>query len=183
MKIISGFKDYYDYVAFMYGGGDPNLVYLRTKVANSKEPGNDTLQYDFSGHIPQFPKFRERDAPWAFKWCVLNGRFYLLAQRSKFQLSNGMWHFDFNKGYIGYSLVTENHPCLKDCRPWDTGIYYDYDKKFDLNSIIGVEDKGFQLSKMVGTPAFTICDASSHRSPVYVDSIIPNLITSFRGKR
>lgn len=29
MKIITNYKDYYDHVAFMYGGGDPKIVYVR----------------------------------------------------------------------------------------------------------------------------------------------------------
>ena len=32
MKIISPFKDYYDRIAGKYGGGDPRLVYKRTKI-------------------------------------------------------------------------------------------------------------------------------------------------------
>lgn len=29
MRIITDYKDYYDHVAFMYGGGDPKIVYVR----------------------------------------------------------------------------------------------------------------------------------------------------------
>jgi hypothetical protein len=29
MRIITNYKDYYDHVAFMYGGGDPKIVYVR----------------------------------------------------------------------------------------------------------------------------------------------------------
>ncbi len=32
MKIISGWKDYYDHVAHMYGGGDPKVIYNRDYV-------------------------------------------------------------------------------------------------------------------------------------------------------
>ena len=34
MKIISNFRDYYDHVAFRYGGGDPKIVYLRPYIDN-----------------------------------------------------------------------------------------------------------------------------------------------------
>jgi hypothetical protein len=32
MKIISQFKDYYDYVANIYGGGDPKITYSRNRI-------------------------------------------------------------------------------------------------------------------------------------------------------
>jgi hypothetical protein len=31
MRIISPFKDYYDHIAYIYGGGDPKIVYERRK--------------------------------------------------------------------------------------------------------------------------------------------------------
>ena len=35
MKINSPFKDYYDFVAYKYGGGDPRVVYPRQRVAHA----------------------------------------------------------------------------------------------------------------------------------------------------
>jgi len=32
MKIISPFKDYYDWIAGKYGGGDPRMVYTRNCI-------------------------------------------------------------------------------------------------------------------------------------------------------
>lgn len=40
MRIISNFKDYYDYVAHLYGGGDPKIIYNR--------PLRNKEQYTFS---------------------------------------------------------------------------------------------------------------------------------------
>lgn len=36
MKIQSNFKDYYDYIAWQYGGGDPKFVYLRHRSSSSR---------------------------------------------------------------------------------------------------------------------------------------------------
>lgn len=36
MKIQSSFKDYYDYVAHQYGGGDPKIVYQRKPLVQSE---------------------------------------------------------------------------------------------------------------------------------------------------
>lgn len=35
MKIKSNFKDYYDHIAFRYGGGDPKIVYIRPYIKQS----------------------------------------------------------------------------------------------------------------------------------------------------
>lgn len=37
MKIISNFKDYYDSVAYAYGGGDPKIVYVRRDLADNTQ--------------------------------------------------------------------------------------------------------------------------------------------------
>ena len=41
MKIISPFKDYYDWVAGKYGGGDPRLIYNRNRIKGTSmsDPG------------------------------------------------------------------------------------------------------------------------------------------------
>ena len=43
MKIISPFKDYYDWVAGKYGGGDPLIVYKRNKI-NGAQVGNSKIR-------------------------------------------------------------------------------------------------------------------------------------------
>ena len=43
MKINSNLKDYYDYVANLYGGKDPNSLYLSTSIGEKKFTG--TLHY------------------------------------------------------------------------------------------------------------------------------------------
>ncbi len=34
MRIITDFKDYYDHIAYQYGGGDPKIVYIRPHIHN-----------------------------------------------------------------------------------------------------------------------------------------------------
>lgn len=47
MKIKSNFKDYYDFVAHQYGGGDPNIVYARHIVeAKDESPSWPARNYD-----------------------------------------------------------------------------------------------------------------------------------------
>ena len=37
MKIISKFKDYYDFIGRKYGGGDPKVVYKRREIGFDKK--------------------------------------------------------------------------------------------------------------------------------------------------
>lgn len=43
MKIKSNFKDYYDYIANQYGGGDPKIVYLRHRLGTVEDIGGTTI--------------------------------------------------------------------------------------------------------------------------------------------
>ena len=45
MKIISKFKDYYDSVAWTYGGGDPKIRYERLEIKNT---GPFTMRLPFT---------------------------------------------------------------------------------------------------------------------------------------
>ena len=55
MKIISQFKDYYDFIAHSYGGGDPNLVLNRNlqnkPVYRQIKYGNH--EYANQGSVPK----------------------------------------------------------------------------------------------------------------------------------
>jgi len=100
MRIKSKFKDYYDYIANMYGGGDPKIVYARDRINQLHDTGY--MQYDLGFYVPDFPKIRElpvtrhyRDYDgWSFKWCVIAGKYYLLVG---------------NTGIGGWTLFTKDH--------------------------------------------------------------------------
>lgn len=47
MKIISKFKDYYDFIAAHWGGGDPKIIYVRKDLVSPKSfNSGDILIYD-----------------------------------------------------------------------------------------------------------------------------------------
>lgn len=78
MKIISKYKDYYDYVAYQYGE-DPLIVYNRQPFKHNDELFKyvvDQMRYK-SCYFPTrhvAPKPNERH----YKWLVINAKLYLL---------------------------------------------------------------------------------------------------------
>lgn len=72
MRIKSRFKDYYDYVAHAYGGGDERVVYVR-------EPFKDehTVAYSKSDFLRYDHYIKEYGVD--VKYLVINGRFYVMA--------------------------------------------------------------------------------------------------------
>jgi hypothetical protein len=59
MKIISQWKDYYDHVAHIYGGGDPKVIYNRDFVVPDKASGSERFEdhLDVPSHVwsPNIP--------------------------------------------------------------------------------------------------------------------------------
>ena len=46
MKIISNFRDYYDYVPHLYGGGDPKIVFVRPRLNINRVARVDLTSFD-----------------------------------------------------------------------------------------------------------------------------------------
>ena len=86
MKIISKFKDYYDWVAQRYGGGDLLNTWLRLDFLNpDKTPGVsifDTPKTTHHGVVNHSwsarPPTPTDNWGWNLTFCVLNGRPYPL---------------------------------------------------------------------------------------------------------
>ena len=70
MKIKSSFKDYYDYVAHAYGGGDPKILYVRERISETRQVV--TCKTNWIMHQPLFIPNSE------FSWLVVNGACYTL---------------------------------------------------------------------------------------------------------
>lgn len=76
MKIKSSFKDYYDFVATRYGGGDPKIVYVRGRIAPKDH---------FVVVVSDFPladpvSWPSSNAPYRLAYLVVAGKAYLLHQ-------------------------------------------------------------------------------------------------------
>lgn len=84
MKIISPFKDYYDWIAGKYGGGDPRLVYKRTKIQGQNI--KDRVIYDIvSGRSYELSslnanRYRLGKSTYSFNILIFCGRPYLVVK-------------------------------------------------------------------------------------------------------
>ena len=72
MKIHSSFKDYYDHIGNMYGGGDPNVLYLRKPFDPDHIPGNvmENLRESFYTNYTYFNGYKTA-------WLCVNAHYYL----------------------------------------------------------------------------------------------------------
>jgi hypothetical protein len=158
MKIHSRFKDYYDWVAHKYGGGDPKIVYNRERVVPAKMDGCFT--YEQTVKIPKEMGIyipHQYDSPFRrehveYRGLVVAGRWYILAQR-----------VERNTSGFGYRTV----------KPWTIVT--------DEPGTGGYEEKAAEIAKFVKAPVFTIEPfqyAVEGRVPILNDLGLPALLSA-----
>ena len=100
MKIISPFKDYYDWVAGKYGGGDPRLVYKRTNIEGKNIKDRFWRDIVSGRSYPlstlNVDRYRQGKSMYAFNVLIFCGRQYLVV----------------NVGGVTNILSEEKHPDL-----------------------------------------------------------------------
>ena len=170
MKIQSQFKDYYDHVAYMYGGGDPKVLYLRNRLGQLDNWGSGSyvkgldieqqgLPLDYDDEIAR--KFNH-DA----KWLAINGKLYLiLSERSDM----------YTPRPENWTVLNQNrHPeiwtYLHNSRSW-------WRRDSESEKYIGREVPAIlELSRKVNAPVFTF--TTIYRgSMARVDGNVPILST------
>ena len=86
MKIKSRWRDYYDFVEHLYGGGDPRVVYVRDKIIpdrmlNGLEPYEDMLDIPRELARPWVPnRFEERSTgiQHDYRGLAVAGRYFIV---------------------------------------------------------------------------------------------------------
>lgn len=181
MRINSKFRDYYDYVEFLYSpeGGDPSNVYNRVPpsidLVSGRHPQSSNLSIKdlrTTGDIPIFPQpipgsFKPKKEikdkffcinkwsyfPWRYKWIFVCGRVYLLVSESYSYVNNyGVGEDDY--GDIGkFRLLTEDHPSLDHV---DKGTCWRRKLPYFNNSEGRPCDCLSKLSKELNCPVFAI---------------------------
>lgn len=172
MKIISKFKDYYDFVAHLYGGGDPKIVYNRKRIGEYN-------QSDVFGHTRALEvKFNESvvlnmdcrvkgiGSAWqydGFTWLVVNGRPFPMINMA----GNHFARYSRDEKWEVFNL--EKHGSLVE--PVTSFMDIQSEK-----TQIGVEQPGLvTLSKAVGHPVFVIDGVYKHRGIVEINGECPIL--------
>jgi len=168
MKIFSKFKDYYDYVEYLYSqeGGDPANTYVRRDLESKDEYSCGYFSIGVKGGIPAKPSPKAAPSfPWAYKWCSVCGKLYLLVTEEP-----GVY-------LPKYKLITEAHPSLDLVYSRSPGVWF---KEPDIKDLIGVPNSAcVEVSKKLQIPVFILEDPHyKHlREPFHVtlDRTVPNL--------
>lgn len=163
MIIKSPFKDYYDFVAHQFGGGDPKVVYVRDRLKPLREMGS--LRIADPILIPHNGVETEDQLPYSHKigvyyeWLVVCGKRYLLKRES------GPGKDD--KARICKDLLVRKKVKYR----WQEREYEH--KPYS----VGGESKFFlELSREIKQPVFKILgDYYLNRRQVAIDSEIPIL--------
>jgi hypothetical protein len=174
MKILSKFKDYYDYVEYLYSqeGGDPANTCVRRDLESKDECSCGYFSIGVKGEIP--PKPSPKDSvwgrnpnifPWVYKWCSVCGKLYLLVSEEP-----GVYK-------PKYKLITENHPSLSLVYSRSHGNWF---KEPDINGLIGVPNSAcVEISKKLQIPVFTLEESHrvGSRKPfqITLNQTVPNL--------
>jgi len=161
VKIISNFKDYYDYIPHLSGGGDPKIVFVRPRV-NHDLPDRVDLS-SFGGEI-----FR--------KICQLND---FLGQDYSSQLvvvGDRIFYFTMYDPLLKPELKERDYLIITKTIIDKAGSRYGrYKSKFYLPDLINHQDSDLiALCKHIGHPVFSLF-SSGRGSEWEVGEVAPNL--------
>jgi len=149
MKIISPFKDYYDYLAGVYGV-DERIVYLRNSVNVDNVITKERFLFDFS--------FAEKMQK---KYIVVNGKRYMFINTQQCQFEKPHWVlFDYEKA-IEKSKATFSYG------RW-AGMAHTYTQGYSCDELI-------EISRKVGSPVFSVVRSDWIRNKGYQVRIEDNV--------
>lgn len=184
MKIISNFRDYYDHVAFRYGGGDPKIVYVRPFLDTGGDvvekindfrllrrgqkvnsPISNSEYIDIVGDIQRIYYHRQDPDPVEAEitGLVIGNIFFLLMKRC-WGPSDKVFHT------LGDNDLAEIE------KKFEKRYYYWGDKPNTKHFVNHKDDTLIDLCRFVGRPVFTFSLSSPHRyENVIFSKKCPNL--------
>lgn len=167
MKIQSRFRDYYDYVAHQYGGGDPRVLYLRDRIVpqifyggNIYESGIDVKVEGLARTLYATNSSRY-SVDIGYEWLVVCGKAYLVVG-----YKDSFYHQA--KDYHVIDKVTDK-VLLEEltCGRWGST-----DKTFE--DFCGLRSEIFNdISRSIKHPVYTITRWDNHSA--HIKSRIPIL--------
>jgi len=186
MRIISNFKDYYDFISHQYGGGDPKIVYERLF---NKELDKNSIKLECSflkdyKWMPIFPDShdnlhsRNMYAKLDYKLLIINAKSYLIVSKNSLYFKD--YRTDNEKVDMNYHVVDEAFQWLLDMYN-KADSWWKSMEKYTYDDIIGVEHPVFlEISRKIKRPVFTISKLESSRKYegywyAYIDDECPVL--------
>ena len=168
MKISSKFKDYYDYVANMHGGGDPSIMYMRNRLTPFKFEGGLSYSSDlpiFQEGIRGLPRIQYLPAIggcYDTKWLAVMGKYYLMVSYVNNTMSTNPWRI----------LNPVEHPKLFENLTSKKSFHEMRGSDYWLGS---PDDKLLELTRKVGAPVFIFYALNLQENKVLVEPEIPIL--------
>lgn len=161
MKIQSRFKDYYDYVPQLYGGGDPKIVYVREPLTEFNESGfrpSVSLKHKVYYHLPDPFSRNSRFENYRFSVLVIMDRPFMMISKAQACVFDDWKIYNWDENFLD----------LKDRHYFWSDITYQYPKGERSDNILA-------LTKKVGTPVYLIESAYQRTNDVSIQSEIPIL--------
>lgn len=162
MKIISTYKDYYDFIAHSFGGGDPKVPYKRLAFRPQDVPELTTFTMDPSYAVPRTPEFYRFRNQYEFKTLSVMARRYLLVKPSATALP---WRVLSPKEHkLLYETIAPQAQRKRFL--WEDSSVRDYIGK-------EVSEGLLRLTKELGQPVFSYNTLGHSR--LVIDRLLPNL--------
>jgi len=168
MKIISSFKDCYDWVPTMYGGGDPGLVYVRNSI-----PGGEHgfIRVEYNSYISLFSRYELEG--YCFKTLFFCGKLLPLITTNI-------------RDNIDYKLFVRNYSQFKEVEQKvqnNTTFWRDHLRLYLRNQLdipykdLKVDSHAVSIAKQIQQPVFVIQSIHSFNKKymVVIQDKIPNL--------
>lgn len=173
MIIKSKFKDYYDYVANQYGGGDPGVLYLRKEiqetVVSDREMWSKISSFPADSHY-----YGGGNGPkgwYDYRWLVVAGRYFLLLKKNHAHPA-----YDILSQETFHVLSEDLHADVFDkLMVKKDGWFQKTEEKLTVDYYINRQsDALIALSKKVNAPVFVI-NALSRGGNIHIDERTPVL--------
>jgi hypothetical protein len=153
MKIKSPFKDYYDFVANQYGGGDPSIVYVRNRISPLNKTSNfgdiheTHLTIEIDGNCPlRSPDYTNlRGEEIRQKYLIIAGKAYII------QKISGFFEEDVNSYRVIPPEILKKDEEDNKHRFWRKGYGVEIAKE---NPFL------IELSRKIGHPVYVISSVS-----------------------
>jgi hypothetical protein len=165
MKIISNFKDYYDFVAHTYGGGDPLNVWVRKDNLSPifgikvKDTGLCNKSWEKKG-----------ESCWQMGFCVLNGKAYPRVRKG---IRDENWiRNEINPyTYEPWKILKANHPFIDFYLKHNNIRYSSLRAEEQIESWLNPKESAqlIEVSRQVKQPTFVMLNRDS------VDGELPRL--------
>ena len=178
MKIKSPYKDYYDYIAHQYGGGDPRMVYVRSKITALDGVTEDDLEYKPKQNGSYY-YLHTPECGYVFKWCVVCGIQYLIAAPSESDYHDRYGSsLNLPEKITEYTVIKDGHPAIEALEKKEKEKkrrYFFFRNKRVLDRHEKSHPDLDNLSRLLKSPVFTINIGAHNKLGIMIDDNIPNL--------